>query len=53
MLEEELACQPCGLHGHRKCPLNHFHCAHGIQTSQLLAVLAEAESVKKGEMVSW
>jgi heptosyltransferase-2 len=53
MLEEELACQPCGLHGHRKCPLNHFHCAHGIQTSQLLAVLAEAEAVKKGEMVSW
>ncbi|OON68999.1 glycosyltransferase family 9 protein [Hymenobacter sp. CRA2] len=42
-LPEELACKPCGLHGYQKCPLNHFHCAHGIQTAQLLAVLAEAE----------
>lgn len=42
-LEEELECQPCGLHGYRKCPLGHFHCAHGIQTSQLLAALAESE----------
>ncbi|UOQ52995.1 glycosyltransferase family 9 protein [Hymenobacter cellulosivorans] len=43
-LPEELACKPCGLHGYRKCPLNHFHCAHGIETSQLLSALAEAES---------
>ncbi|WP_400193715.1 glycosyltransferase family 9 protein [Hymenobacter sp. B81] len=42
-LPEELACRPCGLHGYPKCPLGHFHCAHGIQTQQLLAVLAEAE----------
>ncbi|RYU79702.1 glycosyltransferase family 9 protein [Hymenobacter persicinus] len=45
-LAEELECRPCGLHGYRQCPLNHFYCAHGIQTSQLLAVLAEAEAVK-------
>ncbi|UOQ65418.1 glycosyltransferase family 9 protein [Hymenobacter volaticus] len=38
-----LECRPCGLHGYQKCPLNHFNCAHGIETSQLLAVLAEAE----------
>ncbi|TGE22875.1 glycosyltransferase family 9 protein [Hymenobacter metallicola] len=43
-LREELACKPCGLHGYRKCPLNHFHCAHGIETSQLLSALAEAEA---------
>ncbi|HEX8350559.1 MAG TPA: glycosyltransferase family 9 protein, partial [Hymenobacter sp.] len=30
-LEEKLACQPCGLHGYRQCPLGHFYCAHGIQ----------------------
>ncbi|GAB2960225.1 glycosyltransferase family 9 protein [Hymenobacter coalescens] len=42
-LPEELECRPCGLHGYRKCPLGHFHCAHGIRTSQLLAALAEAE----------
>jgi heptosyltransferase-2 len=44
-IQEELACRPCGLHGYSKCPLGHFHCAHGIHTSQLLAALAEAEAV--------
>ncbi|GAA3954565.1 glycosyltransferase family 9 protein [Hymenobacter algoricola] len=42
-LAAELECRPCGLHGYRKCPLGHFHCAHGIETSQLLAALVEAE----------
>ncbi|RAK67054.1 glycosyltransferase family 9 protein [Hymenobacter edaphi] len=42
-LPEELECRPCGLHGYRNCPLGHFHCAHGIRTSQLLLALAEAE----------
>ncbi|QJX45907.1 glycosyltransferase family 9 protein [Hymenobacter taeanensis] len=44
MIPEELACQPCGLHGYRQCPLGHFRCAHGIHTQQLLAVLAEREA---------
>ena len=44
-LPEPLACRPCGLHGYRQCPQGHFWCAHGIETSQLLAVLAEAELV--------
>lgn len=39
-----LACRPCGLHGHARCPLGHFRCAHEIETSQLLAVLAEARA---------
>lgn len=42
-IREELECQPCGLHGYRKCPLGHFRCAYGIETSQLLAALAEAK----------
>ncbi|GAA4000376.1 glycosyltransferase family 9 protein [Hymenobacter fastidiosus] len=46
-LPQELDCRPCGLHGYRKCPLGHFHCAHGIQTSQLLAALAEAEALSQ------
>lgn len=29
--EEELACRPCGLHGHQSCPKGHFRCAYGIQ----------------------
>ncbi|RZK16550.1 MAG: glycosyltransferase family 9 protein, partial [Hymenobacter sp.] len=39
-----LACRPCGLHGHARCPLGHFRCAHEIETSQLLAALAEARA---------
>jgi heptosyltransferase-2 len=39
-----LACRPCGLHGHARCPLGHFRCAREIQTAQLLAVLAEAQA---------
>lgn len=42
-----LACRPCGLHGHAKCPLGHFRCAHEIETAQLLAVLAEAQAWRK------
>jgi heptosyltransferase-2 len=32
---EQLACKPCGLHGKKACPLGHFRCAYGIETSQL------------------
>jgi len=39
-----LACRPCGLHGHARCPLGHFRCAREIATPQLLAVLAEAQA---------
>lgn len=39
-----LTCRPCGLHGHARCPLGHFRCAREIETSQLLAVLAEAQA---------
>lgn len=38
-----LACRPCGLHGHARCPLGHFRCAREIETRQLLAVLDEAQ----------
>ncbi|WP_207494363.1 glycosyltransferase family 9 protein [Aridibaculum aurantiacum] len=37
--EEPLACKPCGLHGHKACPLGHFKCAHTIRAQQLLEVL--------------
>ncbi len=33
---ESLACRPCGLHGHRACPQQHFACAHSITNDQLL-----------------
>jgi len=42
-----LACRPCGLHGHARCPLGHFRCALEIETPQLLAALAEARAWRK------
>ncbi|MEO6669264.1 MAG: glycosyltransferase family 9 protein [Ferruginibacter sp.] len=36
---EQLSCRPCGLHGHKKCPLGHFKCAYGIMTEQLLETI--------------
>ncbi|MFL5763084.1 MAG: glycosyltransferase family 9 protein [Bacteroidia bacterium] len=31
-----LKCRPCGLHGHKACPLGHFECAVSIEISDLL-----------------
>lgn len=36
-----LACRPCGLHGHKECPQGHFDCAHKIEMQELLKVLGE------------
>jgi ADP-heptose:LPS heptosyltransferase len=33
---QELACRPCGLHGHKACPLGHFKCAEDIAISTVL-----------------
>lgn len=32
--QDELACRPCGFHGHNKCPLGHFDCGHTIEITQ-------------------
>ena len=37
-----LSCRPCGLHGYKACPLEHFNCAHKINNDQLLTVLNKA-----------
>jgi heptosyltransferase-2 len=34
---EDLACRPCGLHGHNACPQTHFKCGYGIDTGELAA----------------
>ncbi len=39
--EENLACRPCGIHGKKNCPLQHFQCAHSIQIQQLTAPLLQ------------
>lgn len=34
--EPRLECQPCGLHGHKACPLGHFKCALEISVDDVL-----------------
>ncbi len=43
---EALACRPCGLHGHRACPLGHFLCAHSITVKQLLGPLLQVQAAQ-------
>lgn len=33
-VKEELPCRPCGLHGKKRCPEGHFHCAEKIGLGQ-------------------
>lgn len=32
--QERLSCRPCGLHGKKQCPLDHFDCAYQIKKEQ-------------------
>jgi heptosyltransferase-2 len=34
-----LDCRPCGLHGHRQCPLGHFKCGEDIALETVLATV--------------
>lgn len=35
-----LPCRPCGLHGHKACPLGHFKCAENIEIKTVLATVS-------------
>ena len=37
--KQELACRPCGLHGHRQCPRGDFACAYSISTEEILETI--------------
>ncbi len=37
--KEKLECRPCGLHGFKDCPLEHFKCAYSILNDELLGAL--------------
>lgn len=41
-VEEKLACRPCGLHGHKACPKQHFNCAHQINQQRLVEIVRHA-----------
>lgn len=34
--QENLPCRPCGLHGKKKCPEGHFHCALTIDVQEII-----------------
>jgi ADP-heptose:LPS heptosyltransferase len=36
---DKLSCRPCGLHGHRECPLKHFKCSLDIDVRQVLGTI--------------
>jgi len=38
-IKDSLPCRPCGLHGYKACPLQHFKCAMNISDEQLLKLL--------------
>jgi heptosyltransferase-2 len=33
---EGLDCRPCGIHGHRACPLGHFRCGKDLDAARVL-----------------
>jgi ADP-heptose:LPS heptosyltransferase len=37
---QELTCRPCGLHGHKACPLGHFRCSENIEIQKILATIS-------------
>ena len=38
---DELKCKPCGIHGHKKCPVKSFDCAYKISESEVNDIIAE------------
>jgi ADP-heptose:LPS heptosyltransferase len=36
---DSLACRPCGLHGHKACPLGHFKCSENIEIRNVIATI--------------
>jgi heptosyltransferase-2 len=41
-IAEPLDCRPCGLHGYKACPLQHFNCARKIHENQLWETLVNS-----------
>ncbi len=45
VLEKDLGCRPCHLHGGKKCPVGHFECMRSISTKEALKA---AEKILSG-----
>lgn len=38
-IQEKLPCRPCGIHGKKECPKNHFKCGYDIDVQQMLTLI--------------
>jgi heptosyltransferase-2 len=36
IVEKNLPCRPCGPHGYRRCPLDHFHCMKHVGAAEVI-----------------
>jgi lipopolysaccharide heptosyltransferase II len=36
---KNLECRPCGLHGHKECPLGHFKCSEDINLNKVIQII--------------
>lgn len=43
--KESLPCRPCGSHGKKSCPLQHFKCGNNIATEQLYSLLKTTHDI--------
>lgn len=41
IVEKHLPCRPCGPHGYKRCPLDHFHCMKQITVSEVTSACHE------------
>jgi heptosyltransferase II len=39
IIEKEMSCRPCGIHGRRKCPERHFRCMREITTEDVFQAI--------------
>ncbi len=38
---DNLKCKPCGIHGYKECPLDHFDCANKLSENEVIKVAEE------------
>jgi len=38
VVQKDLSCRPCSLHGRKKCPLKHFNCLREIGPTQIFSI---------------
>ncbi len=46
ILEVELSCRPCSLHGREKCPKGHFQCMYNIKPAKIFSVIEKIRREK-------